>query len=73
MHDTKEQLQAKYDGLMQELHSAWNDWDALIDRGDRGENVLESDRTQCATDGGCAESPHVPRNLLRDMDEVLES
>ena len=34
----------KYDGMMQELHTAWNEWDALVDRADDGGNVLEDDR-----------------------------
>src|SRR5450755_312121 len=45
LRDTKKQLQAKYDGLMQELQVAWNDWDALVDRADQGGAVLDDDRS----------------------------
>ena len=36
LRDTQKQLQAKYDGMMEELHAAWNEWDALVDRSRAG-------------------------------------
>ncbi len=60
LSDTKKQLQAKYNGLLDELHAAWNEWDALIDRAEQGGNVLEEDRTVVRDqDGGCPESAHL--------------
>ena len=35
--------------MMEELHGAWNEWDALVDRAEQGETVLEEDRLACAT------------------------
>ena len=36
MQKTKQHLQTKHDDLIEELRSAWNDWDALIDRSEHG-------------------------------------
>src|SRR5580704_12402172 len=43
LQDTKKELQTKYDGMMAELQSAWNEWDTLVDRAGQGVNVLEED------------------------------
>ncbi len=67
------QLQAKHEGLLTDLHAAWNDWDALVDRAANGGTVLESDR-MAARDRMLAllNRRSYLRNLLRDIDEVLE-
>ncbi len=73
VQNAKQQLQTKHDNLIEELRSAWNDWDALIDRSERGENVLESDRAkvrQRMVD--VLNRRSYIRNLLREVDEVLE-
>jgi molecular chaperone HscB len=70
LRDTKQQLQAKYESLLQELHSAWNEWDAVVDRRDGAPE----------TEGAAAREKMLDvlnrrtylRNLLRDVDEVLE-
>ncbi|MGC2108619.1 MAG: Fe-S protein assembly co-chaperone HscB [Candidatus Korobacteraceae bacterium] len=71
--DTKKRLQAKYEGMMKELHNAWNDWDALVDHTERGENVLEEDRLDVRNKMvDVLNRRNYVRNLLRDMEEVLE-
>jgi len=73
LQDTKNQLQTKYDAMMQELRGAWNDWDGLVDRAALGNNVLEEDRI-AARDKMLDVLNHrnYLRNLLHDIDEVLE-
>jgi len=70
---TKKNLQTKYDGMMEELHGAWNDWDALVDRSEQGSNVLEEDRVAVRDKMvGMLNRRSYVRNLLRDIEEVLE-
>ena len=73
LRDTKKQLQAKYDALMQELRAAWDEWDALVDRAQEGSNVLEDDRL-IARDKmvDVLSRRNYLRNLLRDVEEALE-
>ncbi len=74
VQSTKQQLQTKNENLIEELRSGWNDWDALIDRSDRGENVLESDRAQVRNRMvDVLNRRSYIRNLLREVDAVLES
>jgi molecular chaperone HscB len=73
LEDAKKHLQAKYDGMMQELSASWHEWDALVDRAEQGETVLEDDRL--AVRDKMVEvlnRRNYLRNLLRDIDEVLE-
>jgi molecular chaperone HscB len=73
LQDSRKQLLAKYDGMMQELHRAWNEWDALVDRAERGDNVLEDDRIAARDQMvEVLSRRNYLRNLLRDIDEVLE-
>jgi len=70
---TKQHLQTKHEGLIEELRSAWNDWDALIDSSQRGQTVLESDRTKVRNRMvDVLNRRSYIRNLLRDVDAVLE-
>src|SRR5208337_4235840 len=39
LKDAKKHLQARYDGMMQELSAAWNEWDAHVDGGEQRETV----------------------------------
>ncbi len=77
VHDvqkTEQQLRTKNDNLIEELRSAWKDWDALIDRSERGENVLESDRVKVRNRMvDVLNRRSYIRNLLREVDAVLES
>ncbi len=73
LQDTKKHLQMKYDGMMDELHSAWNDWDGLVDQAARGDNVLEEDRVAVRDNMlDLLNRRNYVRNLLRDVEEVLE-
>jgi molecular chaperone HscB len=73
LRDTKKILQTKYDGMMEELHSAWKDWDGLIDRAEQGGNVLEEDRVVVRDKMlNILNQRGYVRNLLRDIEEVLE-
>jgi molecular chaperone HscB len=73
LRDTKKHLQAKYDGMMEELRSGWKEWDGLVDRAEPGGNVLEDDRL-AARDRmlDVLNRRKYLRNLLRDVEEVLE-
>ena len=73
LRDTRKQLQAKYDGMMQELHAAWNEWDELVDRAQHGGNVLEDDRLAVRDKLlDVLNRRKYLQNLLRDVEEVLE-
>jgi len=73
LRDTQKGLQAKYDGMMEELHRTWNEWDALVDRAEQGGNVLEDDRLTTRDKMlDVLNRRNYLRNLLRDVDEVLE-
>lgn len=74
LRETKKQLQAKHDSLMEELHTTWSAWDALVDRADHGEAVLEDDRDAVRNRMvDVLNRRSYLRNLLRDVDEVLEA
>ena len=73
LRDTRKQLQTKYDGMMQELHAAWNEWDALVDRAQDGRSVLEDDRLAARNKLlDVLNRRKYLQNLLRDVEEVLE-
>jgi molecular chaperone HscB len=73
LQDTRKQLQSKYDGMMQELRSAWNEWDSLLDRSEQNAAVLEEDRIAVRDKMvDVLNRRTYLRNLLRDIDEVLE-
>jgi molecular chaperone HscB len=72
LQDTRQQLQAKYAAMMDELHGAWNDWDALVDCAEQGGNVLEEDRVALRDKMlNILNRRNYLRNLLRDIDDVL--
>jgi len=73
LQDSKKQLQTKYDGMMEELHHAWNEWDALVEQAAQGDNVLEEDRLAVRDRMlDILNRRNYVRNLLRDIEEVLE-
>lgn len=73
LRDTKKQLQAKYDSMMQELQHAWDEWDALVDRAENGDGVLEDDRLAVRDKMlGLLNRRRYLQNLLSDVEEVLE-
>jgi molecular chaperone HscB len=70
----KDHLIAKQNEMLTELQAVWSQWDALVDRGTAGETVAESDRS--ATRDKMVDVLNrrsYLRNLLREVDEVLES
>jgi molecular chaperone HscB len=70
---TEQHLRTKNENLIEELRSAWNDWDALIERSERAENVLESDRAKVRSRMvDVLNRRSYIRNLLREVDGVLE-
>ena len=74
LRDAKQQLQAKHDSLMEELQTTWSDSDALVDRADRGEPVPEDDHKAVRNRMlSVLNRRSYLRNLLRDVDEVLET
>ena len=73
LRDTRKRLEAKYDGLMQDLHAAWNEWDALVDRAQDGGNVLEDDRLAVRNKlVDVLNRRKYLQNLLRDVEDVLQ-
>jgi len=74
LQDSKKQVQDRYNGLLDELHAAWNEWDALIDRAEQGGSVLDDDRIAVRDKMvDVLNRRSYLRNLLRDIDEVLEN
>ena len=56
------------------MRAAWNEWDALVDRAEQGETVLDDDRLAVRDKMvDVLNRRNYLRNLLRDIDEVLES
>jgi len=59
--------------MMEELHSAWNEWDVLVEQAAQGDNVLEEDRLAVRDRMlDILNRRNYVRNLLRDIEEVLE-
>jgi molecular chaperone HscB len=70
----KEHLTAKQNEMLAELQGSWGQWDALVDRAAAGENVAESDRATARNKMlEILNRRNYLRNLLREIDEVLES
>ncbi len=69
LRDTKQQLQAKYDSLLQELYGAWNQWDGLVENNGAADGERAALRDQMVD---VLNRRTYLRNLLRDVDEVLE-
>lgn len=71
LRETKANLEAKYNSMMEELKGYWSGWDAAIDRAAGGEG-LDADRKQ-ALDRmlDLLNRRTYVRNLVRDVNEVL--
>jgi len=64
----KESLEAKHEALLQNLKALWNQWDKLVDTG------TEEDRRQVRDQMlDLLNRRNYLRNLVRDVNEVLES
>jgi len=67
-------LEAKYDALLQELQTYWQQWDSLIDRGRQENAEAADDRTQVM--GKMVDvlnRRNYIRNLVRDVNAALEN
>ncbi len=70
---TKQHLQQMYDGLMAELKGYWDEWDALVDRFHAGQDI-SADRAKVRDKMiGLLNRRTYIRNLLRDVDDVLDA
>jgi molecular chaperone HscB len=72
LQQTKQNLQAKYDALMNELKGYWDQWDALVDRFHAGDDVsAERAKVRDKMVGLLNRRTYI-RNLVRDVNEVLD-
>jgi molecular chaperone HscB len=67
VENTRDELQAKHDALMNELHGYWSAWDALPDTADDAQRKPVRDKMV-----GLLNRRSYIRNLVRDVNEVLE-
>ncbi|MFI5112765.1 MAG: Fe-S protein assembly co-chaperone HscB [Terriglobales bacterium] len=69
LEGTRDDLQAKHDALMDELHGYWNEWDALPE--DASSNDAQRKPVLDKMVGLLNRRSYI-RNLVRDVNEVLE-
>jgi molecular chaperone HscB len=72
LQQTKQNLQAKYDALMNELKGYWDQWDALVDRFHVGDDISEERAKVRDKMVGLLNRRTYIRNLVRDVNEVLD-
>jgi molecular chaperone HscB len=72
LQQTKQNLQAKYDALMNELKGYWDQWDALVDRFHAGDDISEERAKVRDKMVGLLNRRTYIRNLVRDVNEVLD-
>lgn len=74
IREAKEHLVAKQSEMLAELQSVWNQWDELVDRTAAGEVIADSERAKARDKMvDIVNRRSYLRNLLREIDEVLES
>lgn len=74
LHEAEQHLAAKQSKMLSELSAAWNQWDALVDRAAAAETVAESERAAVRDKMlSILNRRTYLRNLLREVDEVLQS
>ena len=73
LRETKASLEAKYNGMMEELKTYWNEWDAVADRAAAGEDVAAEGKKSLDHMLGLLNRRTYVRNLVRDVNEVLEA
>jgi molecular chaperone HscB len=74
VRNAKQHLLDKQNAMLAELKAAWNQWDALVDRTAAGDTVTEADRAGARENLlSVLNRRNYIRNLLREVDEVLES
>jgi molecular chaperone HscB len=64
----KTNLEKKYEALLSELSGYWSDWDAAVDAGSEAERIQARDRMV-----DLLNRRTYIRNLVRDVNEVLEA
>jgi len=64
----KLELEQKHDALLQELKNCWNEWDKLVDRGSEEDRRKARDKML-----DLLNRRNYIRNLVRDVNEVLET
>ncbi len=70
----RQHLTSKQNEMLQELTAAWSEWDALVDRASAGEAVKDNVRAAVRDKMiDILNRRSYLRNLLREVDEVLES
>jgi len=76
LEETKKSLQEKYDALMDELKSYWGEWDALNDHLALGDSDAVADQERTSVRDKMVDLLNrrsYIRNLVRDVNEVLEN
>jgi molecular chaperone HscB len=70
----KLELEEKHEALLRELQDLWTMWDGMIQREQNGQPVSQEERRQeCAKMVDVLNRRNYIRNLVRDVNEVLES
>jgi molecular chaperone HscB len=64
----KLELEEKHEALLEELRATWNDWDQAVDSGTEGDRLKIRDKMVDVLN-----RRSYLRNLVRDVNEVLES
>jgi len=64
----KLELEEKHEGLLQELESDWSEWDRAVDSGTEADRLKTRDKMV-----DLLNRRNYLRNLVRDVNEVLES
>ncbi len=73
LQQQKTSLEAKYSGLMKELERYWGEWDAAVDRAEAGEDASAAKRSALEHMLDLLNRRTYIRNLVRDVNEVLEA
>ena len=73
LRETKATLETKYNGMMQELKQYWSEWDAVNDRAAAGEDVSAERKQALDHMLDLLNRRTYVRNLVRDVNEVLEA
>jgi len=73
LEETKSHLEDKFDSLFQELKRYWAEWDTLIARSESAEDTTGEQRKVRDKMVGLLNRRSYIRNLVRDVNEVLES
>ncbi|HXZ79449.1 MAG TPA: Fe-S protein assembly co-chaperone HscB [Terriglobales bacterium] len=72
LQQTKRHLQQKFDLLFQELRGYWAEWDGLVAHAEGGEDTSDARRKVCDKMVALLNRRSYIRNLVRDVNEVLE-